>query len=96
VNRFVRLDWFYSSLLRSGNTLTITAEMKVHVPNRRCLSHDDQHRLLPIDQTATGDALVHLLESKARQCLEIIATIRLDNKIIFLNGPPAIGKSIRV
>ncbi|CAF3326176.1 unnamed protein product [Rotaria socialis] len=74
-------DWFYCTLLRSGNPLAKTADIKPRMPDQKFLSHEHLIRLLPIDKTSTRDNLLQSIES---------------NKMIFLNGPPAIGKSIRV
>lgn len=76
--RFDCLDWFYCTLLRSGNALSRSLDNKPRIPEERFLSDGC---FLPIDQTSTRDNLLHLIES---------------NKMTFLNGPPAIGKSIRV
>lgn len=72
------LDWFYCTLLRSGNALARSLDLKPRIPEERFLS--DSY-FLPIDQTSTRDNLLHLIE---------------NNKMVFLNGPPSIGKSIRV
>ncbi|CAF0945614.1 unnamed protein product [Adineta steineri] len=74
-------DWFYCTLLRSGNPLCKLSDIKPQIPDQRFLSHEYSNQLLPIDKTATRDNLLHLVE---------------NNKMIFLSGPPAIGKSIRV
>jgi len=60
--------------------------------NPLCQSSDSKARIpdetflsheyfLPIDQTSTRENLIHLIDT---------------NKILFVNGPPAIGKSLRV
>jgi hypothetical protein len=74
----LHLDWFYCTLLRSGNPLSKSSDIKPRIPDQRF--HSDGY-LLPIDKTSTRDNLLHLIE---------------NNKMIFLSGPPAIGKSIRV
>ncbi|CAF4443558.1 unnamed protein product [Rotaria sp. Silwood2] len=74
-------DWFYCTLLRSGNPLAKISDIKPRVPDQKFLSHEHFIRLLPIDKTSTRDNLLHLIES---------------NKMIFLSGAPAIGKSIRI
>ena len=75
---FSCLDWFYCTLLRSGNPLAKSSDNKPRIPDQRFLPDG---YLLPIDKTPTRDNLLHLIES---------------NKMTFINGPPAIGKSIRV
>jgi hypothetical protein len=77
--KFMVLDWFYCTLLRSGNPLFKSSDIKPRVPDQRFLSHD--YSILPIDKTSTRENLIHLIEG---------------NKMIFLSGPPSIGKSIRV
>lgn len=77
-NQFRFSDWSYCTLLRSGNPLCQSLDCKPRVPENKYLSQDFY---LPIDQTATKDHLLHLIE---------------NNKILFVNGPPAIGKSLRV
>lgn len=75
---FLFLDWFYCTLLRSGNPLSKLSDIKPRIPNERFLLHD---YFLPIDKTSTRENFLHLIE---------------NNKMIFMNGPPSIGKSIRV
>ena len=93
------IDWFYCTLLRSGNPLAKVSDVKVRVPERRFRYQDYPNASLPIDKTAICDNLHHLIESND-QPLGLICwttvSIYPDNKIVFINGPPAIGKSVRV
>ncbi|CAF0759451.1 unnamed protein product [Rotaria sordida] len=74
-------DWYYCTLLRSGNPIAKISDIKSRIPDQKFLSPEHFIRLLPIDKSSTRDNLLHLIES---------------NKMIFLSGPPGIGKSIRI
>ena len=89
-------DWFYCTLLRSGNPLAKTSDMKPRVPDRKFLTHEHFTDPLTIDHTSTRNDLLHLTESKIDMVLPEHRSILVDSKMIFLSGAPAIGKSIRV
>jgi hypothetical protein len=101
INAFIKsiiLDWFYCTLLRSGNPLIKSSELKPRIPEQKFLSHEHSIQLLPIDKTSTRDNLLHSIESnrQPKTFIQITYLYLLGNKMIFLSGPPAIGKSIRV
>jgi hypothetical protein len=56
-------DWFYCTLLRSGNPLSKSSDIKSRIPDRRFISHEHSIQSLPIDKTSTRDNLLHLIES---------------------------------
>lgn len=60
----IDLDWFYCTLLRSGNPLAAISDIKPRVPDKKFLIPDYFTRLLPIDKTPTRENLLHLIESK--------------------------------
>ncbi|CAF0814360.1 unnamed protein product [Adineta ricciae] len=74
-------DWYYCTLLRSGNPLFQSADIKPRVPDQRLLSPESSIQFLPIDKTSTRENLLQLIE---------------NNKMLFISGPPSIGKSIRI
>jgi len=61
------LDWFYCTLLRSGNLLFKSSDIKPQIPDQRFLSPEHSIQLLPIDKTSTRDNLLHLIESNTHR-----------------------------